>query len=263
MERNNEAAAERAVSSMLRIPFGLVALMSAAIIAATAASAAAAATTCTGGVFNGVAISGGLIVTGDCVYLNSAISGGVEVTSTGGLELENSAVSGGIVVSPGGELDVGHGLGTQIATGLPNSISGGITFNSGRDIDLINATVSGPTKIIGPTPPGVIPLVCGSTLDSVELTGVSNALVGDPGEPVEGGTPADCPGNIVSGGINVTNSSRVEIESNLVSGGISVSNSTLIEVAGNVVSGGITCSNVTASSDGDHTPNIGGPNSCP
>ena len=250
---------------MLRIPFGLVALVSLAIIAATAASTAVAATTCTSGVFNGVAISGELIVSGDCVYIDSSISGGVEVTSSGGLELENSSVSGGVVVDPGGELDVGHGLGNTTATGLPNSISGGITFNSGRDIDLINATVSGGTKITGPTP-GAIPLVCGSTLDSLELNGVtgpSGALVGDPGEPLEAGTPADCPGNVVSGGITVTNSNLVEIEGNVVSGGINVSNSTLIEVAGNIVSGGINCSNVTPYTDGDHTPNIGGPNSCP
>jgi hypothetical protein len=212
-------------------------------------------------VFNGAAISDGLIVSGDCVYLNSAISGGVQVTSTGGLELENSSVSGGIVVSPGGELDVGHGLSNFMATGLPNSISGGITFN-GFDIDLINATVSGPTKINGPTSGG-IPLVCGSTLDSLELTGVSGAFLGDPGEPLEGGTPADCPGNIVSGGITVKNSNLVEIEGNVVSGGISVSDSTLIEVAGNIVSGGISCTNVTPYVDGDHTPNIGGPNTCP
>jgi hypothetical protein len=251
---------------MLRIPVGLVALVAVAIVAATAASSAAAATTCTGGVFNGVAISDGLIVSGDCVYVNSAISGGVQVTSSGGLELENSAVSGGIVVSPGGELDVGHRLGSPVATGLPNSISGGITFNSGRDIDLINATVSGPTKITGPTPNAVVQ-VCGSILDSLELTGVSGSFtevhVGDPGEPFEAGTPADCPGNVVSGGITVRNSNLVEIEGNVVSGGISIFDSTLIEVAGNIVSGGINCSNVTPYSDGDHTPNIGGPNTCP
>jgi hypothetical protein len=250
---------------MLRVPFGLVALVAVAILAATATSTAAAATTCTGGVFNGVAISDGLIVSGDCVYVNSSISGGVQVTSGGGLELENSAVSGGIVVGPGGELDVGHTLSSTIATGLSSSISGGITFN-GFDIDLINATVSGPTKINGPEA-GAVAQVCGSTLDSLELTGVSGSFtevhVGDPGEPFEAGTPADCPGNVVSGGITVKNSNLVEIEGNVVSGGISVSDSTLIEVAGNIVSGGITCSNVTPYSDGDHTPNIGGPNTCP
>jgi hypothetical protein len=243
----------------------MLTLVAVAIIAATAASSAAATTTCAGGVFTGVAISGGLIVSGDCVYVNSAISGGVQVTATGGLELENSTVSGGIVVSPGGELDAGHSLSSSVATGMPNSISGGITFN-GKDIDLINASVSGATKITGQGP-GFVVQVCGSTLDSLELTGVTGSFtevhVGDPGEPFEAGTPADCPGNIVSGSITVKNSNLVEIEGNIVSGSISIFDSTLIEVAGNIVSGGINCSNVTPYSDGDHTPNIGGPNTCP
>src|SRR5436189_1527247 len=130
-----------------------VTLLAAAMAAAVAvvivfAPIASAKTTCAGGIFVGVNISGGLIVTGDCIYDSSTISGGVTVTSTGGFEIENSSVSGGIVVQPGGELDVDHVLSGSATTGNHSSISGGIN-SQGKDVDIFGATVTGGTTLVG------------------------------------------------------------------------------------------------------------------
>jgi hypothetical protein len=251
---------------MLRIPFAVLTLVILAVVAASTAPTASARTTCAGGVVTGVTISGGLTVTGDCIYNDSTISGGITVTGTGGLELENSYVSGGITVQPGGELDAGHVLNSPTATGNPNTISGGINFN-GVDIDLFNATVTGGTRITGQGA-NYVPQICGSSLASLVVRNVSGTFtavhIGDPGEPFEGGTPTDCPGNTFSGSITLEDSNNVEIESNFVGGSISISDSTLIEVAGNTVQGSIHCDNVTSATDGDHTPNtVGGSNDCP
>jgi hypothetical protein len=257
---------------MRRLAFLLAAVALGATVAAMVASSAAAKTTCAGGVFVGANISGGLVVTGDCRYTNSTISGGVTVTSTGGFEIENSSVSGGVFVQaadsngPGGEFDAGHVLNSAVATGQPNTITGGIDFR-GKDIDLINATVSGGTKITGQGV-GYVPQVCGSSLASLDVSGVVGTFtavhIGDPGEPFQGGTPADCPANTLSGSITLTNSRNVEIEGNTIGGSVTIKDSTLIELAGNTIYGSAHCSNVTPGTDGDHTPNtVGGSSDCP
>jgi hypothetical protein len=247
------------------------ALAAAAVIAGLGASSALAKTTCTGGTFTGVNISGGLVVTGDCIYNNSTITGGVTITSTGGMELENSSVSGGISVAAadsngaGGELDVGHRLTSNIATGNP-TISGGIDFR-GVDIDLINATITGGTKLNGQGP-NFVPQVCGSSLASLDVSNVTGTFtemhIGDPGEVFQAGTPADCPANTLSGSLTLKNSTNVEIEGNTIGGSVQISDSTVVELAGNTIKGSAQCANVTAGTDGDHTPNaVGGSNNCP
>jgi hypothetical protein len=247
----------------------LLAVPAAVIVAAFVmiGPAASAATTCSGGVFTGVNVSGGLVVTGRCIYHDSTISGGVTVTSTGGFEIENSSVSGGITVQPGGELDVDHVLSGFASTGNHSSISGGIKFTNGVDLDIYGATITGGTTISGPISGGV-PFICGSTLDSLTESNVTgtftHALIGDPGEAVQGGPVPDCPGNTFTSSVTVTNSHNLEMESNVVGGSVTISDSTAVELAGNTIKGSAHCTNITTATDGDATPNtVQGSNNCP
>jgi hypothetical protein len=248
----------------------IISLVAAAAVAGavsvTVASAASAAATCSGGVFTGVNVSGGLVVTGACIYHDSTISGGVTVTSTGGFEIENSSVSGGVVVQAGGEFDVDHTLSSDVTTGNHSSISGGIKF-AGKDLDLVGATVTGGTTISGQGP-GFVPTICDSTLASLTVTGVTGTFIpmpiGDPGEVIQAGPVPDCPGNTLTGSLTVTNSHNVEIESNLVGGSVTISGSTLVELAANTIKGSAQCTNVTSATDGDAAPNtVQGSNNCP
>jgi hypothetical protein len=252
---------------MRRIPFALAAIAAIVVLGMFVVPAASAKTTCAGGVFTGVNISGGLVVTGDCVYNASTISGGVTVTSTGGLELENnSSVSGGIKVLAGGELDAGHTLSSNTTTGTHSTISGGIN-SLGKDVDLDGTTVTGTTTLVGEGA-NFVPQICGSTLDSVNVSQVSGTFtqmhIGDPGEPFQAGVVADCPANTINGSLTLTDSTNVEIEGNTISGSVAIKDSTLVELAGNTIQGSASCTNVTPATDGDHTANtVGGSNNCP
>jgi hypothetical protein len=174
-------------------------------------------------------------------------------------------VSGGVTVQSGGEFDVDHTLSSGLTTGNHSSVSGGIKF-AGIDMDLIGATVTGGTTISSQGS-GAIPTVCGSTLDSLTVSGITGTFaampIGDPGEVLEAGPVPDCPGNTLTSSLTITNSHNVEIESNFIGGSVHISNSTQIELAGNTIKGSAQCTNVTTATDGDAAPNtVGGSNNC-
>ncbi len=228
----------------------------AVIVAAfvTFGPAASAATTCSGGVFTGVNISGGLVVTGNCTYNDSTISGGVTITSSGHLTTHSSGISGGVVVQPSGEFDGLSGT----------SVSGGLKLTAAFDLDIIGATITGGTTISGPFSPGPfgpgVPFVCGSTLDSVTMSGVTGTFTFVPfGDPESG-----CAGNRLTGSLTVTNTHNIEIESNVIGGSVTISDSTAVELAGNTIKGSAQCTNITTFTDGDATPNtVQGSTNCP
>jgi hypothetical protein len=212
----------------------------------------------------GSTISGGLLVNGPCVLDHVSVSGGVLVTSTGGLELENSSVSGGITVQQGGELDAGHVLDSATATFNPNSISGGIKYTNGFDLDLDGATISGGVSINGS---GNEPTICKSSLGSdLRLSNFASGApfwIGDPGEPIFASVPADCPGNTIGGSLYVTNSQLVEIEANLIKGSVFLTSSS-VDFEGNTVQGSASCTSDTPFADDVPAPNtVHGSSNCP
>ncbi len=212
----------------------------------------------------GSTVNGGLLVTGNCTLVNVTVNGGATVTSTGHLELERSTVNGGVTVLKGGELDSGHTIFSFVATGLPSTINGGIKYTNGFDLDLINATVSGEVSIDSNGPQS-FPALCGTHFKgTVRLSNVNTGrfLLGDPGEPINFGTPTDCPANTIDGSLFVTNSKFVEIETNTIKGSVHITNST-VELAVNKIGGSAHCKNVIFVTDGDAAPNtVRGKNTC-
>jgi len=218
----------------------------------------------------GSSVNGGLLVTGPCTLSNVTVNGGATVTSTGHLELENnSTVHGGVTVQPGGELDLGHTIGSNTDTFTPNTIDGGIDSTKASDIDLDNATVNGSVDITGPNGSSSSLFICGSTLHgSVTITGINGNFgpseIGDPGEPSQTGPVADCPANSFDGGLTVTGSRLIEIESNTIHGSVSINSTMLYELAGNTITGSASCTGSTTFTDGDHTANnVNGSDTCP
>ena len=228
----------------------MMALLLGVLVLPASVGAASASTTCPPPPPPGSTVDGGLLVTGPCTLVNVTVNGGVTVTATGRLELERSTINGGITVQPGGELDSGHTISSDVATGLPSTIHGGITITIGQDVDLFNADVDGKVVVNGITP-AFTPTFCGSHFHGqVELLNLTSLTrFGDPGEAFEAGTPTDCPANTLDGSLFVTNSRTVEIEGNHIAGSVHITDST-VEFAGNTF-GSAHCTNVTPFTDGD------------
>lgn len=213
----------------------------------------------------GSTINGGLDVTGICHLTDVIVNGGLVVEANAHVELENSAVNGPTVVRPGGELDSGHGINNDVDTGIPSSFNGGIDWSQGYDLDLVNARVNGAVTLTGPPGPA-LPTICGTTINGgLSLIGMTSLVYGDPGEPLEAGTPADCPGNTIIGPVTVSNSHGLELEGNQIVGSTTLANSQ-IDFWGNQVIGSLQCQSgsTLTNIDGDATPNsVLGQNTCP
>lgn len=195
-------------------------------------------------------VTGGLQVDGSCILNNVTVQGGIEVLSSGGLELENCNVSDGIVVEPGGELDAGQTLGGGISVdppGSPNTISGGITIDAASNFNLFGATVSGGVTVTGTITGNAT--ICADTItgDVVLTDATFNGFIAfADADDAESVFPTkQCTSNTITGSVDIVNSKSnennwLDFEQNNITGDVVVLNSTT-EFGGNTVSGDAFC----------------------
>jgi hypothetical protein len=221
----------------------------------------------------GDVVAGGIEVDGECLLDRLTVTGGIVVDPGADLEIEGSAISGGIEVSACGELDVDLADHTA-PSGATSTISGDVHVTASTDcpsggfsdIDIWTARINGKLVISGSYLGG--PTICDNQIsDDVvldHLTSVHPFWLGDP--------DIACPGNRIGGTLSVSNSLAVgagrtlEVEANSVAGSVLLRASTL-EFNENTIGGSLLCSNgtliLTAEPDDDPVSNtVRGKNTC-
>lgn len=219
----------------------------------------------------GTAVDGGLDVDGICVVDQVTVNGGIIVQEGGHLQLTSGTVNGGIVTLPCGELDVNATtLGAGIPTGTISTINGGIDITASptctvldafSDLDVRTAKIDGGISITGTFV--FSPQVCDNTI--IGGVHVDNAIALPGSDIGDARVGENCPGNIITGSVHISNSSFIDLESNTIGGSVLLSGSKL-EFNGNTINGSAMCSDGTVilpGEQGDPSCNtVHGKNTC-
>ena len=161
-------------------------------------------------------------------------------------------VSGGLAIAA---LSGGAMAATECNGAMSGTIVGGVVVNAGDFCVLGGANVSGGVQVTN----GGILIVCASVINgSIIANGAAGILLG----PEE----ISCPGNVINGGVEVSNTGpgvfpppapSISIENSVVSGAVHLSgNKGPIVVARNTIAGGLFCRNNASVLDDEGNPSV-------
>jgi hypothetical protein len=159
------------------------------------------------------------------------------------------------VVSDGAFAATECNTGPPPAAPLSGTIASGVVVNAGDFCVLAGANVSGGVQVNS----GGVLIVCASVINGgVVSDGAAGILLG----PEE----ISCPGNVINGGVTISNTGpgvfpspapSISIENSVISGAVHLSgNKGPIVVAGNAIGGGLFCKSNATDLDNEGNPSV-------
>lgn len=151
---------------------------------------------------------------------------------------------------------------TECNGAISGSVIGGVVVNAGDFCVLEGANVSGGVQVTS----GGILITCGSTINGgVVANGAAQLIIGAGADEEVPPVNFTCPGNVIHGGVTVSNTGpgalppapSISIERNSISGTVNLTGNTgAMVISADIIHGGLFCNNNTFNPDDEGTPSI-------